>query len=458
MLDTEMPETFEDSSKHFVLLLEQYERVFEKVYVYREMMLDGNIQVISAKDRTPEEARQDLTPEQQQAIANDMAVWYEAQIPRIKVTTVINDKYELRKPYFIEIDNYPIIELRGEDTRNGEPRGEVDYLISNQEFMSKALNIVVGNAAMGSFLRYIADPTKLTEFMSKEQFQKAITEPGGILWMMQDSMNGKFPIDTIRPEPLNEAFVYLMNYMAHTMEYSLQQFGATMGDTSQAPRTFAATAQFGEWADESLVIPRDEIERGIQKLYDIFYQWAPSYYKSYKRFSTYDEDTEEEMTHEINKPNPNSQGLELLNNISNFRARYRIRKGSMSPSMSVAKLKMYSELLQTTGNMAFLLPLLEHLPAGKYKSQLRQTLNIVPQLQEQLQGAVEQTQQLEAELTRQTQQNIELQKRMAVDKTSAKVEKEANRTIFELRGMLRDVATDLKLLKERADSSAKTKE
>jgi hypothetical protein len=458
-IDTELPEVFEgNEEKQFVLYLEQYEKVIKPVYIFRQLAVDGQLQIFELAVGEKEEAlmQRVLTPDMRAQLESGLAIWYSGNIPRIKVTTTINDKYEVVKPYELPIENYPIIEIRNEDTANGEARGEMDYMVANQEFMSKALNIVIGNAAMGSFLRYVADPTKLTEFMKQEEFKKAVTEPGGILWMMQDSMTGKFPLDTLRPEPLNEAYVYLMNYMAYSMEYSMQQFGSTMGDTSNAPRTFSATAQYGEWADEALVMPRDEVERGIQRLYDIFFQWAPHYYSAYKQFSTFDDDTEEKSDYELNKPAPQPNGgLLLLNNISNFRARFRIRKGSTAPSMSVMKANLYKDLLQVTQNPAFLLPMLEYLPTGKYKAQLKETLNQLPQMQQQLEQASQQIDQLSAELTRQTQQNVELSKRINIEKTTQKVDKEATKTIFELRDLVRQVKREVEALKTKDSSDNK---
>ncbi|MBW2018376.1 MAG: hypothetical protein JRJ01_16320, partial [Deltaproteobacteria bacterium] len=152
--------------------------------------------------------------------------------------------------------------------------------------MNKALNLVISNAAMGSLLRFIIDDNASIS-MTRQEIMDALQTHGGILWMNRDTITGKFPVETLKPEPLNETFVFLVNYMAMTMEYGMQQHGLTMGDASQAPRTLGATLQIGEWADEANILPRREIELGIQRLYDLFFQWAPQVYTKFKTFSLY---------------------------------------------------------------------------------------------------------------------------------------------------------------------------
>jgi TolA-binding protein len=117
--------------------------------------------------------------------------------------------------------------------------------------------------------------------------------------------------------------------------------------------------------------------------------------------------------------------------------------------MSVMKATLFKDLLQVTQNPAFLLPMLEHLPTGKYKRKLRETLDVMPQMQQQLQQASEQINILQGEIDRQIQQNIELQKRLEVEKASSKITAETIRVQSDLREQLASVATDLRLVAER---------
>jgi predicted translin family RNA/ssDNA-binding protein len=99
--------------------------------------------------------------------------------------------------------------------------------------------------------------------------------------------------------------------------------------------------------------------------------------------------------------------------------------------------------------------MLEYLPTGKYKAQLKETLNQLPQMQQQLEQASQQIDQLSAELTRQTQQNVELSKRINIEKTTQKVDKEATKTIFELRDLVRQVKREVEALKTKDSSDNK---
>jgi len=451
--DVELPATFEGGEKEFVLLLETYEPKKVDGFVFRDLGPNGKLLTAmkGKKDgyfATEEAFVESLEPEDQAMYEAGAALVYEARIPMVKVTQTAGDMVKLGEPEWIELDSVPIIEMRGEDTFNGEPRGELDYLSENQVFMSKALNLVISNAAMGSLLRFIINSNVKFE-MTEEEITEKLTTHGGMLFLPFDPITGKPPVETIKPEPINDTFVYLMNYMAITMEYGLQQHGLTMGDSSQAPRTLGATLQIGEWADEALVLPRVEIERGIQRLYDLYFQWAPQVYTDFKVFSTYDSDTDTEQTYALGEPSIaieqlyKDEPLVMLTNMSNFRARWRVHAGSMAPSRSVEKAQLFKDLLQVTQNPAFLKPLLEHLPLSKNKQELSEALDLIPQLQQQLQQLQEQNNQLNGEIQRERTQNVELRKNVNVQKASEKYNMAAQTAISDAKNAVKDFERDL---------------
>lgn len=458
MIDTGLPETFEGGEKEFVLLLEAYEPMKVDGYIYRDMSPDGKLVSATKKEyKTIEEFQASLSEDDLVVLGTGLGVIYEAKLKRVKVTQVCKD-HKVLSESMLELDTVPIIEFRGEDTFNGEPRGEVDYLAENQQFMSKALNMVISNAAMGSLLRFIIDDQAVLN-MTHDELKDALTTHGGIIWMHRDPVTGKFPVETLRPEPLNDTFTFLVNYMAMTMEYGLQQHGITMGDASQAPRTLGATLQIGEWAEEAMVLPRVEIERGIQRLYNLFFQWAPQVYDHFKVFSTYDDGTDEEQSYAINVPALNADTLfsdkpiTILSNMSNFRARWRIRTGSMAPSRSVEKANLFKDLLQVTQNPAFLKPLLEHLPLSKHKAELAQAVDLVPQLQQQLAQMQQQNQQLEGEVDRQIQQNIEAQKRNKINEGIKDFDIAVNKKINDLENKGKDLDRAIQNVKSAGSRS-----
>jgi len=430
-ISTGLPRTFEGGEKMYVLLLETYEPRKEPGFIFRDLSPDGKlISGLRGKDdgsyRDLEDfIRNALDDDDRALLDTGVALAYETRIKTVHITRTASDKVQLGEEEIHQLDYVPVIEIRGEDTHNGEPRGEIDYLHANQEFMSKALNLAISNAAMGSLLRFVADDTA-AQNMTREELQSAFTEVGGMIWMHRDPTNGKFPFEAIRPEPLNEAFIYLVNYMAQTMEYGLQQHGITMGDASQAPRTASATFQIGEWAEEATVLPRSEIEKGIQSLYNLYFQWAPQVYTQYKTFSLYDADMDEEQSFAINQPAIDGERDELviLSNMSNFRARWRIHAGSTAPTRAVEKANLFKDLLQVTQNPAFLPALMEFLPLGKYKKQLSEAVDLIPQLQSQLEQLQQQNQQLQGEVDRQVQQNIEARKSQRIEKEMSEFGKE----------------------------------
>jgi len=454
-IDTNIPSTFEGGEKEFVLVLEAYERKKLDGFVFRDLAPDGKlITGVKGSGKNRYKSIEDfvdkaLDKDDRVIYDSGLAEVYEAKVTRIKVTRTAGDAEQLGEPEWLELDSVPFVEFRAEDTFNGEPRGEVDYIHANQEFMNKALNLVISNAAMGSLLRFIIDDNASIS-MTRQEIMDALQTHGGILWMNRDTITGKFPVETLKPEPLNETFVFLVNYMAMTMEYGMQQHGLTMGDASQAPRTLGATLQIGEWADEANILPRREIELGIQRLYDLFFQWAPQVYTKFKTFSLYDESTEEETQYAINQPAIDMElpdEMVILSNMSNFRARWRIRAGSTAPSRSVEKAQLFKELLQVTQNPAFIPALLEYLPLGKHRSELAKSVDLVPQLQQQVQQLQQALQQAQGEIDRQIQQNIEARKSIRVEKGLKNFEQEVIKKSNEMDNAVKDLGRTIEDVK-----------
>ena len=455
---TNIPDIFEGQEKEFVLLLEEYRLLKEDGWVFRDLSPDGKlITARKAEFKTAEKfANSDLLSDDDRTLYESrVATIYASKVPRVKITRSVADQTIIGDPEYLELEKIPIIEFRGEDTFNGTPMGEIDYIASNQEFMNKALNLAIMNAAMGSLLRFIIDDQAVNG-MTHDEVMDELQKHGGVLWMHRDPITGQFPIDTLKPEPLNEAFIYLVNYMAMTMEYGMQQHGLTMGDASQAPRTMGATMQIGEWADEANILPRREIERGIQKLYDVFFQWAPQVYTQFKTFSLFDSSTEDEKVYGVNQPAIDldlPEELVLLSNMSNFRARWRVRTGSTAPTRSVEKAQLFKELLQVTQNPAFIPALIEHLPLGKYRKELTESVNLVPQLQNQVAELQKALQQSQGEVDRQIQQNIEARKALRVEKGTADFRNTVVQKEAQMDGALKDFGRAIEDVKSSKQSN-----
>jgi hypothetical protein len=366
--EIDFPETMSESE--FIREFDTYTRFFDEVPVIYHKPT-GMVEVKDV-NYTPNNNENEL-------IKQGIIDFARAAVPRVRWQKSYGEKV-FEHEEILPISNYPIVPVPDEDTGNAMPLGEIDFNFGIQELANKMFSILVHSAAMSSNYKGIIDTAK-AGIQDFQKWKDDWVAPGS--WQnMKQSTDGTFPIKEFRPEPLNPAYFPLFERMFQMIQYGLATFQAKLGDTSQAPDTFSATLQYGEWQNENLRIPLNRLEMALQRVFDIVLEWSPKFYTSYKVFEIINEEQPE--TQFINKPAYNiaNSAFETLNDIRELRARYRIKMGSTMPAQSVAQLMIFKEL--AAANPMFMKYVIDYLPI-KDKAKVKKDMDALAQTQQALQ-------------------------------------------------------------------------
>ena len=372
-----------------------------------------------------------------------------APVPRIRYTKTYGDKI-FKYSEVLPIEDYPVVPVPDEDTGNSMSLGEIDQTWGVQELANKAWSLVILNAALNSNFKMLIDAGR-ADITDIDSIKKQWAAPGAVINMKIDPVTGKFPVEIVRPEPLNQAFYGIFERLASHIQFGMATFNDKLGDSSSAPNTFSATLQYGEWQKENLRIPLSRFELGLQRVFDIILQWAPKHYTFYRMFDIMS-DTGKTETKSINEPqfDPVKKAITVINDIRNVRARFRIRTGSTLPTQSVAFLNIYERLAAI--NPVFLKHLVEYLPV-KEKEELIKELDAVAQLTEQNQKLQQDLNTISGMLQNALRQQAESEIRQDVREASLELEK----ILADQRIITKEMKSDQKLAKKELSSQQKEK-
>lgn len=309
----------------------------------------------------------------------------------------------------LPISSYPLIPIVDEDTGNAMPLGEIDFQAGIQEILNTAVSLTLLNAALASNMKIVVDAgaAGITDI---EQWRKRWAKPGEVLNMKQNPVTGEFPFDIVRPEPLSQAWFTLAQSLAQEIEFQISTFSLRTGDPTNAPSTFAATLQLGQWAQDILRIPLSRLELALERLFNLIFEWSPNYYDFNKIFYTL-----------------GSDGEPLYRTI-NFatreftKARFRIRAGSTLPSQTVSELGILQDLAQL--NPALIGSVIDRMPGlrDSDKQEIKQTIDVVSQLQQANAQKEDVIGVLQQQLQHLNEQNMALMRDNALDPLKREVD------------------------------------
>lgn len=439
--------TYPEEKADYVRLMDVYRRKVVDVRVIRQKMT-GKVYKVLGEDEEPAAEEKilmqkkiaDLQLEQMGLDPRQVDIYRleEVEVPNWRVdyyqqvsgVMVIPESEEL-----LPISNYPIAPVVCEDTGNAMPLGEVDFMIPQQEMINTAIGLTLLNAALASNWRVLVD-SGAAQITDLKKFESNFSIPGSWHNMKRD-VNGKFPIEIIRPEPLPQAWFMLLQYFSQAMEFQLSTFAFRTGDPKSAPDTYGATLQLGQWANDVLRIPLGRLEIAVERLFNTLLEWMPHYYTFAKSFELIGLDDNPTMR-EINMPyfDEVSGAWKTLNSLDNIRANYRIRLGSTAPSQSTYQLQVMQQLAQL--QPALIANVIDLMPGLKpnEKQEIKQTIDQVMQLT----GANEQKEQiiqtLQSQMTRMQETIVAMER----EKALSKVEREVDQFVLEMRNQRQQIS------------------
>ena len=185
-------------TREWVRELEVYEKTIQNIPVLLQKNTGIPVRVLDEGEEIhPDEKvllKKNITPEDLQKLGLDPSIdpdlirLEEKEIPikRIKRRKSVSGVFSIpmdgtgKTEEIMPISSYPLKPLIGDDTRNGMPLGEVDQHAGTQELINSFISLTILNAALGSNLRYIVDPTALADSKMKngEWDPNRIRSPG----------------------------------------------------------------------------------------------------------------------------------------------------------------------------------------------------------------------------------------------------------------------------------------
>lgn len=377
----------------------------------------------------PLEGGRDVTLQEQELIDTGDLHFNEYLVNRITVTKACgncNYMRELRETIVLPISKYPIRPIINEDTGNMIPNGEVDYIDGLQELKNKAASVLLYNAAISSSLRFLGDSNTVVDETARAAIENTITVPGSISWMDRDAQ-GRWPIDMIKPEPINQAFALLVKMWDDSMQSAMGTFAFRAGDTSKAPETATLGLSMAEWSNDAIRDPLTNLEIAIEETFDIILELIPSVYSKRKVIDITTDNNSSMKRVVINEPQieiETGRIIDTLNDVTEIHARYRVKVGSTLPTNSMAKLALLKELVGI--NPAFLPELIDHLPGMRDgdKEALKEKVDVVPKMKGQIEQLSNVVKQLQSDLKALNKKNIEAAKKLLEKEYEIKLVKE----------------------------------
>ena len=265
--------------------------------------------------------------------------YYEIRIER---TASVGDDTLLFKQIMNQSE-YPLIPLYFEHTGTVYGLGAVTPLKGKQDEITKAHQIMIHNANLGSNLRWLVQQGQV----KKDYWEQYSSSAGAILEWQQTGVNDNPPV-AIQPAPLNNAFYSIVEKGKEELEYKSMVNSSMMGDTSKQPepyRGMLANDEFGtrrikQWMNNVL----NPVLEHVGKVY---MEMSQDFYEVQKVFRIVQPNAAGEMQTrevEINVPLYNDYTNEIIGRYKNYnslRFDVRVVAGSTLPVNRWALLDEY---------------------------------------------------------------------------------------------------------------------
>lgn len=318
----------------------------------------------------------------------------------------------------LPLSNYPIVTSMLHHNRNPYASGDIRLIRPLQE----QLNIL--DSRIQAYLRMI---TTLRAFTNKGGgLKKKLDEKGDPMGMEvyevdMESANGGviFPNYPQLPAGIMAQRENIIRQIQRIIgAYSFQD-----GEATSAPRTASGTSMVDEFMRRRSAYKKRKIEASLNQLAKAISEYVPYMYRERKLIRMMTPQNREII---INEPQEENGEIKLLNDVTTYKFDVRMISGSMLPSNREQE---RAELMR-----AYELGMIKDPKWWLEKMNFEDTEEVIQTegLVNQLQGMVQQMEQrikdLEGSLQRKVNENIQLQEKVAVEKTKSNLDRLKNKT------------------------------
>ncbi len=283
----------------------------------------------------------------------------------------------------LDCDYIPIVPFPYIHTGTPYPVSAVQLVVGLQKEVTKAHQLMIHNASLGSSLRWAIEEGSISNM---RDFERQITIPGGFIKYNK----GMTPPTPILPMPLNSAFYEIVQAGGRFIEEQLGAIPLMQGNESASETTYRGLLALDEFGTRRIKAwVTDVVDTALDHLGRIWLQLAKNVYKTHKIIRIVNPDTAEVKKYEINVPMYNDYGdvVGKMLDISNTDYDLRFVSGGTLPVNRWARLQEKMEMFKmgVIDDIAFLQE--TDIPN---KEKILQRKSIYAQLQQQLAAMEEQ--------------------------------------------------------------------
>ena len=241
----------------------------------------------------------------------------------------------------LPIEHWPLIPFVYEDTENPYPISAVTLLAGQQKLLNKFCSLILLNVQLSSALRWLLQEGSV----DMADWQKNAALPGALLTYKQ----GYEKPQVVQISPVSGAMFAIAEDIKREISYESAAMPFHQGSSEKIPPTYSQSLMLREESVQRMGGMIQMVDMSIQRLYEVLLGLIPRVYNRYRLLSIIDFESGQPETMEINNPQRDQetgQILEILNDVTKFRARVMIRTGSSIEPSRIAYLNLFAQLSQ----------------------------------------------------------------------------------------------------------------
>lgn len=239
-----------------------------------------------------------------------------------------------------------------------------------------------------------------TTVIEPKQIEQNWAKPSGVTILRPDPMlsDGGKPI-IFEPAPINQSIQYLLEHYKMLVEYITGIYGIMQGNPNDAPNTYGSTQALQNFGSQRIKLVTRSIEHAFERLAYVIVNYIKAYTDKNKKIKYFNIDNEQE-------------DVTLVDIDEDIQFKVRIEIINSLPTTRQMMAQLLGFIAQTAGD-----PMLTKLLTGKMLEiadvpegkEMKQQLDVIEQMQQQIQQLTMQNEQLTKELDKVNKQRAKEQ-------------------------------------------------
>lgn len=250
------------------------------------------------------------------------------------ITTAGEDLYITDE--VLPIEHFPLIPFVYEDVENPYPLGAVTTTKDIQILINKFVALVLLNIQLQSAMRLLYEEGSIKD---KDLDRWAL--PGAKIPFAR----GRTPPIVVQTTAISQGMFSMLEKLESEFSFETGTFEFHQGSQAGMPNTYSQTLAAQEQTVQRLSPIVANVDASIQRMYEVVLQLIPTVYSEYRMLPIVDEDSGMLSTFEVNRPeSPQSEMLDILTDVTKFKAFVRVKTGSTIEPSRTAYLSLMMQM------------------------------------------------------------------------------------------------------------------